>query len=207
MNKNTIEGSPENKNYNKVSNNSNLDSSLTKRSDIFKDILLNQVLSDDPMQYLNIAKTAIVKQEVDRQVFLSGCEPPIRYIVEIETYLGEKKRIFSFREVHNFWHKNCVRCVIKIYLRGAARQFNLEIDNELDYPSDEEELNEVLNTHKNQECNIDSKKNYSDVANNSKTKDKKNNIDLIETEIRDIIGYMIKAGQCFSCYSDRYYFR
>jgi hypothetical protein len=69
--------------------------------------LLKNFNSDNPLDYLQIAKSAIITQEVDKLVFMSGCEPPVRYIIEIITYMGEFKKIFTCRETHRWCHKNC----------------------------------------------------------------------------------------------------
>jgi hypothetical protein len=69
--------------------------------------LLRDINSKNPMDYLQIAKSAIITQQVDKDVFMSGCEPPVRYIIEIITYMGEYKKIFTCRETHRWCHKNC----------------------------------------------------------------------------------------------------
>ena len=62
--------------------------------------------SQDPMEYLEIAHKAVIFQNVDKKVYLSGCEPPLRYIVEIVTYLGETKGILKCRETPRWLQKN-----------------------------------------------------------------------------------------------------
>jgi len=73
-----------------------------------KTAVLSQIKSDDPMDYLRIAKEAIVYQYQDRYVFLHSCEPPVRYMVDIVTYRGEVKTIFKCREVPKWFQKHCV---------------------------------------------------------------------------------------------------
>ncbi len=69
--------------------------------------LLKDILSDDPMEYISIAKSAHITQLIDKNIFLAGCQPPIRYIVQLNTYLNEKKKVFQCREGHDWWQKNC----------------------------------------------------------------------------------------------------
>ena len=71
------------------------------------EVLLQNLTSKDPLDYLEVAKSAVVSQIVDKKVFLSGCEPPVRYTVEIISYMGEFKRIFTCRETHRWCQKNC----------------------------------------------------------------------------------------------------
>lgn len=68
---------------------------------------LKDINSKNPLDYLQIAKSAIITQQVDKLVFMSGCEPPVRYIIEIITYMGEFKKLFTCRETHRWCHKNC----------------------------------------------------------------------------------------------------
>jgi hypothetical protein len=68
---------------------------------------LKDINSKNPLDYLQIAKSAIITQQVDKLVFMSGCEPPVRYIIEIITYMGEFQKILTCRETHRWCHKNC----------------------------------------------------------------------------------------------------
>ena len=69
--------------------------------------LLKDIQSEDPMDYISIAKSAVITQQIDTNIFLAGCEPPIRYIIHLNTYLNERKKVFQCREVHDWWQKNC----------------------------------------------------------------------------------------------------
>jgi hypothetical protein len=88
--------------------------------------LLKDIGSDDPLEYLNLAKSAVISQWMDKHVFLSGCEPSIRYVITITTYSEEKKKIFNCREVHNWCQKNCIQLIFLILVgRGENSLYRL----------------------------------------------------------------------------------
>jgi hypothetical protein len=66
--------------------------------------LINSI---NPFDYLQLAQKATVKQAIDKKVFMSGCEPPIRYYIHITTFGGEKMKIFKAKEVSTWCAKNC----------------------------------------------------------------------------------------------------
>lgn len=99
-----------NANSNKEEGDEQSESQVNKRvmTNITKhEKILQSIVSDNPMDFLEIAKIAVINQIVDKKVFESGCVPPIRYIVEIVTYLGEVKKIFNCRETPRWFQKNC----------------------------------------------------------------------------------------------------
>lgn len=115
MNNNTnIKGGLLDMTHMRKNNNNNLssDSYLTsspKKGDVRRkqEMILQDMTSENPMDYIDIAKSAIISQIVDKKVFLSGCDPPIRYIIEIVTYMGEEKRILRCKETPRWCQKNC----------------------------------------------------------------------------------------------------
>ena len=70
---------------------------------------LSSLRSNNPLDYLHLAQKATIRQVVDKKVFMSGCEPPIRYHIEITTYAGEKKKIFKAQEISTWCMKNCLQ--------------------------------------------------------------------------------------------------
>jgi hypothetical protein len=72
-------------------------------------VLLKEIGNDNPIEILHLAKSAVISQWIDKHVFLSGCEPSIRYVVNIVTHAEEKKKFFNCRELHNWCQKNCNR--------------------------------------------------------------------------------------------------
>jgi cellulose synthase/poly-beta-1,6-N-acetylglucosamine synthase-like glycosyltransferase len=71
-----------------------------------KNVRVSTKIDEDPFDYIKNAKKAVVSQQVDKKVFLTGCEPPVRYIVETVNE-KETRRILKVREIHNWCQKNC----------------------------------------------------------------------------------------------------
>ena len=80
---------------------------LISAEDLREFKILETLNSEDPMDYIDIAKKAVVFQLIDKKVFKTTCDPPIRYLVEIESYMGEQKIIFMARETPRWLQKNC----------------------------------------------------------------------------------------------------
>ena len=68
---------------------------------------LKDMISQDPLDFINISESAIITQVIDKDVFLSGCEPAIRYIITLTNSSRESKKIFNCREVNDWCQKNC----------------------------------------------------------------------------------------------------